>query len=149
MFPTDPREKKKKLKNLEKAASPSFSLFRGHQTNILWMDEIHFAPPKKPWNESIPLQIPTTVMVATTVSKWCRISSVHRILCGISTRSRTGLFRFCGGRGPRGLQAVSGLSPVSFSRGRPVVLLHPGLNFPSNLTTFRGNAMFRSQTTWV
>ena len=24
-----------------------------------WMDEIHFAPPKTPWNESIPRQIPT------------------------------------------------------------------------------------------
>ena len=25
---------------------------------ILWMDEIHFAPPKKPRNDSIPLQMP-------------------------------------------------------------------------------------------
>ena len=24
-------------------------------TYILWMDEIHFAPPKKPWNGLVPL----------------------------------------------------------------------------------------------
>ena len=42
------------------------AVLRGRQIRVplgkaalLWMDKIHFAPPKKPWNDSIPLQIPT------------------------------------------------------------------------------------------
>ena len=32
--------------------------FQGKTCFMLWMDEIHFAPPKKPWNGLIPLKIP-------------------------------------------------------------------------------------------
>ena len=28
---------------------------------LLWMDEIHFAPPKKPWNDLIPCKYPQTL----------------------------------------------------------------------------------------
>ena len=43
------------------------------------VDECHFAPPKKPWNESIPLQIRTNVVD----SKWCEMdfATVHISLC--------------------------------------------------------------------
>ena len=45
---------------------------------LLRMDEIHFAPPKKPGKESIPLQIQTDNHFIM-VSKKCRILSIHSI----------------------------------------------------------------------
>ena len=41
----------------------------------LWMDEIHFAPPQKPWKDDSPVN--TNKQWFPTVSKWCRISSIH------------------------------------------------------------------------
>ena len=35
---------------------------------IQWMDKIHFAPPKKPWNGLILLYIPQQIMVSPMVS---------------------------------------------------------------------------------
>ena len=38
---------------------------------LLWMDEIHFAPPKKPWNDSIPPQIPNKQWFQPWFPQWC------------------------------------------------------------------------------
>ena len=43
---------------------------------LLWMDEVHFAPPKKPCNNHSPVNNKPWLPM---VSKWCRISSIHRI----------------------------------------------------------------------
>ena len=40
-------------------------------------NEIHFAPPKKPWNDSIPQRKYQQPMVSTMVSRWCDMDSVH------------------------------------------------------------------------
>ena len=39
---------------------------------MLWMAEIHFAPPRKPWFLVIPLEIPTNNGFSTMVSKVVR-----------------------------------------------------------------------------
>ena len=39
------------------------------------MDEVCFAPPKKPWNGDSPVN--TNQQQFRMVSKWCRISSIH------------------------------------------------------------------------
>ena len=44
---------------------------------LLWMDEIHFAPPKKPWNEDSP--VTTCKQRFLMVSRRCRISSIHSV----------------------------------------------------------------------
>ena len=44
---------------------------------ILWMGEIHFAPPKKPWNDDSPVN--TNKHWCPMISKWCRISSIHSV----------------------------------------------------------------------
>ena len=41
----------------------------------MWMDEIHFAPPKKPWNDNSPVN--TNNQWVPMFSK-CRILSIHR-----------------------------------------------------------------------
>ena len=43
--------------------------------DVLWMDEIHSAPPKKPWNDDSPVN--TNRQWFPMVSNWCRISSTH------------------------------------------------------------------------
>ena len=45
------------------------------ESYILWMDEIHFGPPKKPWNDDSPAN--TSKQCFPVISKWCRISSIH------------------------------------------------------------------------
>ena len=42
--------------------------------------EIHFAPPKKPWNDDSPVN--TNKQWCTMVSKWCGISSIHSTFGG-------------------------------------------------------------------
>ena len=42
---------------------------------LLLMDEIHFAPPKKPWHEESPVN--TNKQWFPAVSKWCRSLSIH------------------------------------------------------------------------
>ena len=44
-------------------------------TKMLWMDEIHFAPPKKPWNDDSPVN--TNKHWVPMFSKWCRGVSIH------------------------------------------------------------------------
>ena len=62
--------------------------FGGQQVHFGWVDtvdggEIHFAPLKKPWNDSIPQLKYQQAMVSTMVSTWCRISFIHSIYTGI------------------------------------------------------------------
>ena len=45
--------------------------------HVPWMDEIHFAPPKKPWNDDF--LVNTSQQWFPMVSKRCRISSTHSI----------------------------------------------------------------------
>ena len=49
---------------------------------LLWMDEIHFAPPKKPWNDDSPVN--TNKQWFPMVSKWCRILSMHSMNTGMN-----------------------------------------------------------------
>ena len=44
---------------------------------ILWMDAIHVAPPKKPWNDDSPVN--TSKQWCDMASEWCRIVSIHSI----------------------------------------------------------------------
>ena len=57
--------------------TPRLQIDSGEPTpclTMLWMDKIHFAPPKKPWNPAN-----TNEQCLSMVSKWCRISSIHGI----------------------------------------------------------------------
>ena len=42
---------------------------------LLWMDEIRFAPPKKPWHDDSP--VTTNQQWFPMVSKWCEMDFVH------------------------------------------------------------------------
>ena len=42
---------------------------------MLWMDEIHFAPPKKPWKDDYPVN--THKQWFPRLRSWCRIWSIH------------------------------------------------------------------------
>ena len=53
-------------------------------SSILWMDKIHFAPPKKPRNDDSPGN--TNEHWPSMISKWCRIVSIH----SMSSRFRIG-----------------------------------------------------------
>ena len=44
------------------------------------MDGRNPAPPKKPWNDDSPVN--ANEQWFATVSKWCRISSIHSIILG-------------------------------------------------------------------
>ena len=55
---------------------------------ILWMDEIHFAPPKKPWFLMIPLHSPTNVFFSGfKVARFPEFASIHS-MWGVHARSR-------------------------------------------------------------
>ena len=43
--------------------------------SVLWMDAIHFAPPKKPWNDDSPVN--TNKQWFSMVAKWCEMDFVH------------------------------------------------------------------------
>ena len=61
---------KSELQQFRQAACPAWNLEEG-----LWVDEIHFAPPKKPWNDDSPVS--TSKQWFPMVSKWCRSSSTQ------------------------------------------------------------------------
>ena len=52
----------------------------------LWVDEIHFAPPKEPWNDGYPAN--SNEQWFPMVSKWCRVLSIH---CMITSNSEAGV----------------------------------------------------------
>ena len=85
------------------------------------MDDTLFAPPQKPWNASIPLQIPTTVVVSTMVSFRGAVSG-FRIRPQYHTRSSH--------EGPRwislSLDAVNGSMVIR----SPGPILAPGTILP-------------------
>ena len=67
----------------------SLSLIWRNPGKLLWMDEIHFAPPKKALFLMIRLCKPTKVIVSTLVSNGaCRISSTPSYGQGIADKTQ-------------------------------------------------------------
>ena len=56
---------------------PAKGCLVGPYAELLWMDEIQFAP-KKPWNDDLP--IISNQQWFLMVSKWFRISSIHIVV---------------------------------------------------------------------
>ena len=48
------------------------------------------APPKNPWNDSIPQSISTNLVVSTMAAKWCEMDSVHSMGGRIPVLRRSG-----------------------------------------------------------
>ena len=102
---------------------------------ILWMDEIHFTPPKKPWNNDSPCDIPTN-----NGFPWCPSGAGHRPSPVRTTIANVG--GFLGGSSLRNQLPSKWLGSVRCSGGGFPSLREGKSNSPKLETLIRVTTVF-------